>query len=155
MRPVLLFRALALLAACRSTPVGSDAVSGADIERIVEKTDRSGPLGFLSAGADSSMGKPGDIEPPVRDPSAYDVVLVCTPVWVWNISPPVRAYLTLMRDRLPAVAFVTVSAATEPQAVVKAMEGVAGRRPSAMPGSSTRISRRRTAAGTWGRSVGS
>ena len=98
---------------------------GADIERIVEKTNRKGFFGFLSAGADSSMGKIGNIETPSRDPSAYDIVIVCTPVWAWKVTPPVRAYLTQMRERLPEVAYVVVAGGTAPQGIVKSMEGIA------------------------------
>jgi hypothetical protein len=100
---------------------------GADVERIVEKTDRSGFFGFLSAGADSSMGKLGDIEAPIRDPSSYDLVIVCTPVWAWHVSPPVHAYLALTRERLPSLACVVVSAATEPRDIVISMEEISGK----------------------------
>ena len=100
---------------------------GADAERIVEKTDRSGFFGFLSAGADSSMGKLGNIEAPSHDPSAYDLVIVCTPVWAWHVSPPAHAYLALTKEHLPTVAFVVVSAATEPRGIVKSMEEISGK----------------------------
>jgi hypothetical protein len=112
-----------------TTRVGEELAGllGADAERIVEKTDRSGFFGFLSAGADSSMGKPGNIEAPSRDPSAYDLVIVCTPVWAWHVSPPVHAYLALAKDHLPSVAFVVVSAATEPREIVKSMEDISGK----------------------------
>jgi hypothetical protein len=104
-----------------------ESLLGADIERIVEKTNRKGFFGFLSAGADSSMGKIGNIETPSRDPSAYDIVIVCTPVWAWKVTPPVRAYLTLMRERLPKVAFVVVAGGTAPEGIVKSMEEIAGK----------------------------
>jgi hypothetical protein len=106
----------------------------ADAERIVEKTDRSGFFGFLSAGADSSSGKLGDIEPPSRDPSAYDLVIVCTPVWAGHVTPPVRAYLAQTKERLPVVAFVVVSAATDPREIVKSMEGISGKAAAASVG---------------------
>jgi hypothetical protein len=112
-----------------TTRVGEELAEllGADAERIIEKTDRSGFFGFLSAGADSSMGKPGNIEAPSRDPSAYDLVIVCTPVWAWHVSPPAHAYLALTKEHLPSVAFVVVSAATEPQEIVKSMEKISGK----------------------------
>jgi hypothetical protein len=56
------------------------------------------------------MGKLGNIEAPSRDPSAYELVIVCTPVWAWHVSPPVHAYLALTKEHLPSVAFVVVSA---------------------------------------------
>ena len=104
-----------------------ESLLGADSERIVEKKSRKGFFGFLSAGADASMGRIGKIEPPSRDPSAYDIVIVCTPVWAGKVTPAVRAYLTLMRERLPEVACVVVAGVSAPQGVVKSMEGIAGK----------------------------
>jgi hypothetical protein len=107
---------------------------GADTEAIVEKVSRKGLFGFLSAGADSSLGKATPIEPTVRDPTSYDAVVVCTPVWAWHLAPPVRTWLRGMAGRLPDCAYVVVSANTAPEAIVTMMEEASGRRPVAYVG---------------------
>ena len=33
------------------------------------------------------------IEPPVRDPTRYSLVVIGTPIWMDNVASPVRSYL--------------------------------------------------------------
>ena len=112
------------------------ALFGADIERIVEKKQRKGGFfGIMGAGAASSMSRATPIEPPVRDPSAYEVVVVCTPIWAWHLSPPVRSWLRLNKGKLPQLtSYVTVSHDTDPAKVVAAMVKESGRQPIAFTG---------------------
>jgi hypothetical protein len=112
------------------------ALFGADVERIVEEQQRKGGFfGIMRAGAASSMGRATPIEPPVRDPSAYDAVVVCTPIWAWHLSPPMRSWLRMNKGKLPRLAaFVTVSHDTDPARVVAAMVKESGREPSAFVG---------------------
>jgi len=104
----------------------------ADVERILEKKPRkAGFAGFMSAGADSSMGKATPIQTPASDPALYDRVVVCTPVWAWHLAPPVRSWLRLMRDRLPETAFIMVSADTKPKKIIAMMTKESGKTPAA------------------------
>jgi hypothetical protein len=107
---------------------------GAAIERIVEKKARKGLFGFLSAGADASLGKATPIEAPVLDPARYDLVVVCTPVWAGRLAPPIRSWLSEVHARLPECAYVVVSAATAPEKVVAMMLATSGRAPVAYVG---------------------
>jgi len=112
------------------------ALLGADIERVVEKKVRKwGFFGFMGAGAASSMGRATPIETPVRDPSAYEAVVVCTPVWAWHMAPPIRSWLRLNKGKLPGIAaYVTVSGDTDPTKIVAAMAKESGRQPTAFAG---------------------
>lgn len=107
---------------------------GADIERIVELKTRKGFFGFMGAGAASTFGRSSKIQPLSRDPAAYDAVVVCTPVWSWHLSPPVRSWLGLFKGKLPPSVFVTVSGDTEPGKIVAMMEKASGTRPVAFAG---------------------
>jgi hypothetical protein len=109
---------------------------GADIERVVEKKQRKGGFfGIMGAGAASSMSRATPIEPPVRDPSTYEAVVVCTPIWAWHLSPPMRSWLRLNKGKLPRLtAYVTVSHDTDPAKVVAAMARESGRQPIAFTG---------------------
>ena len=105
-------------------------VFGADIERIVElKARGTGFFGFMSLGAQATMGKPSAIETPSFDPAGYDLVIVLTPVFSWNLSPAVRAWLRLMKGKLAKAAYVTVSGDTEPDKIVAAMSKESGTAP--------------------------
>jgi flavodoxin len=78
---------------------------GADTETIIDKKNRKGPIGWLSAGKDASQKVPAQIEEPKKDPSAYDLVVIGTPVWAWTVSAPVLAYLNRFSGKFPEVAF--------------------------------------------------
>lgn len=108
---------------------------GADIEPIVEKKARStGFFNFMRSGYQATFKIASPIVSPVRDPSAYDRVIVLTPVWSWNLCPPVRSWLRLMKGKLPAAAFVTVSGDTDPYKIVAAMAKESGTEPRAVAG---------------------
>jgi flavodoxin len=78
---------------------------GADTETIVDQKNRKGPIGWLTAGRDSTKKIPANIEEPKKDPTWYDLVVVGTPVWAWTVSAPVLAYLQKYAGKFPEVAF--------------------------------------------------
>jgi flavodoxin len=78
---------------------------GADVEEIVDRRDRGGPFGYVRSLVEAIDGRPTDIAAPKHDASAYDVVVIGTPVWGGSVSSPVRAYLFANRSRLRRVAF--------------------------------------------------
>lgn len=104
------------------------SLSGADVEEILEEKPRTmNVFGFMNAGRQATFGVASKILPPKLDPSAYDAVVVLTPVWAWNVAPPVRAWLRLMKGKLPSrLALGTVSGDTEPDKIVARMEKEAG-----------------------------
>lgn len=107
---------------------------GADIERIVELRDRKGFFGYMGAGKDATFGIATPIAAPSHDPAAYDTVIVCTPVWSWSLSPPVRSWLRMFKGRLPKAAFATISGGTKPDKIAAAMTKESGRKPYAVVG---------------------
>ncbi|AOL04215.1 MULTISPECIES: NAD(P)H-dependent oxidoreductase [Burkholderia] len=80
------------------------AMLDADIEEIVVKQGRSGPFGYLRSLVEAVNRKPADIVRSKRDLSAYDLVVIGSPVWAGCVSSPVRAYLEANWRRLPRVA---------------------------------------------------
>jgi flavodoxin len=67
---------------------------GGETEELVEiGVKRSGILGFLFAGRDGMRGRPSKIEPAKKRPADYDLVVIGSPVWGWNLVPAVRSYL--------------------------------------------------------------
>lgn len=114
---------------------------GADLEEIRERKEREAPRGFwgyFGAGARSSFRTAPRILPPARNPGDYDAVFVCTPVWSWSLSPPVRSWLRTFRGSLPPAAYVTVSGDTKPDKIVRNMAKEGGREPFAFAGFSER-----------------
>ena len=81
---------------------------GADVEAIEDvpsAVGRSGVLGYVRSALEALLG----VEPAIRraqhPPKRYDLVIVGTPVWFWNMSSPVRSYLMRHRAEFQKVAF--------------------------------------------------
>ena len=67
---------------------------GADIERLIDKRKRTGPIGFPRAGKDAVAGNLTELEPLTYNPQRYDIILVGTPGWWSNVTPAVRTFVT-------------------------------------------------------------
>ena len=109
---------------------------GADIEEVRETAPRGqGFFGFMHAGYQATFGIASRIEAPRANPADYARVVVCTPVWSWHLSPPVRAWLRATRGRFPeTVGFVTVSGDTKPDKIALSMEKEAQAKATAVLG---------------------
>lgn len=78
---------------------------GADVEVITDSKNRQGLFGWLGAGRDASKKSKTVIGPLKHDPAAYDLVILGTPVWAWNMTPAIRTYILQNREKLTKVAF--------------------------------------------------
>ena len=66
---------------------------GGDIEEIIDKKRRKGPLGFVIGGFDATRGRKTDIAEMKKSPRDYDLIVVGTPMWNKRITPAVRTYI--------------------------------------------------------------
>jgi flavodoxin len=103
----------------------------ADIESIVDSTNRSGILGYLRSLAESLQKRGAPIEPMNTNPASYDLVVIETPVWAWSVSSPVRSYLAANKERLPDVAFFCTMGGRGSVRAFEEMQAVAGKAPRA------------------------
>ncbi len=106
----------------------------ADTEQVVDKKDRSGAMGYLVAGKDASGEKLAEIETVKLNPASYDLVVIGTPVWAWNMTPAIRTYITNNKDSLKAVAFFTAAGGTKPDKIIKKLEELSGKTTKASAG---------------------
>ena len=74
----------------------------ADEEELIDK-NRSGPVGYLQAGKEATLEKLTEIKPIQKDPKKYDLVIIGTPIWAYNMCSAIRTYLT--EKKLKKVAF--------------------------------------------------
>jgi flavodoxin len=81
------------------------AALGAHVEELTDRKNRHGVMGWLSSGSDARRKRLADLEPPVHDPSAYDLVILGGPVWASTICSPTRTYALAQRDAFKSVAF--------------------------------------------------
>ena len=66
---------------------------GAETEEVIDKKNRRGWIGFLTAGFDATRGKETQIEETRFLPNNYDLIVVGTPIWNGRPSPAIRTYL--------------------------------------------------------------
>ncbi len=97
-----------------------------DIEEIEDTTGRSGPLGWLKAGADAGRRSLTKLKPIKNDPSDYNIVIVGSPVWNGTVSTPIRTYLTEQKDKIKASAFWVSGYKTDNNAIVEMTEIING-----------------------------
>ncbi|HEY8332191.1 MAG TPA: flavodoxin [Tardiphaga sp.] len=103
----------------------------ADTEEIVATRDRAGMVGYLRSAIEARRRTPAAIAAVKKDPSAYDLVVVGTPVWAWSLSSPVRAWLAANKERLPAVAFFCTLGGAGSDNAFRQMQEIAGKPPRA------------------------
>lgn len=80
------------------------ACCNADLERIRDQQSRQGVLGYLRSVGEATMGRRPTIAPNQRRPSDYDLVILGTPVWCWNVASPVRTWIAENHRELRNVA---------------------------------------------------
>jgi len=79
----------------------------ADVLAIKDTQDRSGKLGYMSAGFDSYFDRDTVIEPARPDLSAYSSIILVSPIWNWKLSVPIRTLLHQGGFRGKKVAVIT------------------------------------------------
>ncbi len=77
----------------------------AELEEIVDRTNRRGILGYLRSGRDAALHRRAKLNPISSKLSDFDLVVLGTPVWRLALSSPIRTFLEEHGDELPRVAF--------------------------------------------------
>ena len=101
----------------------------ADLEEIKDLTNRKGVAGYLRAGRDAIRKKLTEIEETKYNPANYDLVLVGTPIWGWNMSVPIRTYLVENRGKFKKVAFFCTMSGSGDKQAFEEMEKITKKKP--------------------------
>jgi flavodoxin len=67
----------------------------ADVEEIREAKDRSGPLGWISAGKDATLRHQAELTS-THSVEGRKMVIIGMPVWAFSPPPAIRTYLAKM-----------------------------------------------------------
>ena len=102
-----------------------------DTEEIFTTKNRSGPIGYLICGKEAMEKKPAGIKPTKKKLDEYDLVIAGTPIWGWNMSSPVRAYLELNNKDFRKLAFFCTQGGSGAERAFKDMEEVCKKKPVA------------------------
>jgi len=100
---------------------------GADVEEVIDTTNRRGPIGAVRAGKDAVLKRPAAIEEAQKAPASYRLVVVGTPVWAGTMCSAVRTYLAREKDVLPQVAFFLTTMRSGAEQTFAQMTELAGK----------------------------
>ena len=97
---------------------------GGDIEEIIDKKRRKGPLGFFIGGFDATRGRKTDIAEMKKSPRDYDLIVVGTPMWNKRITPAVRTYLEDNKFSEKRVALFCTNNGSQSERVFKTLKEI-------------------------------
>jgi flavodoxin len=104
---------------------------GAELEEIKDTVDRSGIKGYLLSGRDATLKKLTELYPIAKNPADYNLVLVGTPIWSWNVSTPIRTYVTEQKNNLKSVAFFCTMGGSGDGRAFATLSEISGQKPLA------------------------
>jgi menaquinone-dependent protoporphyrinogen IX oxidase len=110
---------------------------GADLEEIVDKKNRSGIWGYIIAGRDGMKKRLTEISAQVHNPADYDLVILGSPVWGWDMVPAVRTYLDKGKGNFKEIALFVTSGNTDVVKIISSFESVIDKRMKASAGFNT------------------
>jgi hypothetical protein len=108
---------------------------GADIEAIREpgateaRAARAGARGYVRSLLDALRHRQVKVAPPLHDLSAYDLVIVGTPVWASCASAPAIAWLKAQGPRIRHLALFCTLGARGSRSAFEQMTKAAGKAP--------------------------
>lgn len=103
----------------------------ADVEEVIDKANYKGAVGYMRAGRAAMKESLTEIEEFKVDISQYDLVILGTPIWGWNMTPAIRTILNQYKDKINKVAFYcTMGGSGDVKAFTK-MSEILGKKPVA------------------------
>ena len=99
----------------------------ADLEPIEDVTGRDGATGYVRSALEAAMHLETPIRRATRVPGDYDIVVIGTPIWFWNVASPVRTYIQRHRRQFRRVAFFCTYGGSGSARVLSDLEHLCGR----------------------------
>jgi flavodoxin len=102
---------------------------GAETEEILDTVNRMGVKGYLVSGRDAMKKRMTKLESLRFNPAGYELVIIGTPIWGWNMSVPIRTYITENKEKFRKVAFFCTMGGSGDEKAFLEMEKIIGRKP--------------------------
>jgi flavodoxin len=104
---------------------------GADLESVVEVRRRFLNKNYVRFAIGAALHASTPIARIRHAPDQYDLVVVGTPIWCWNMSGPIRAFLNNHRNQCKQLAFFCTYGGSGAEKVLQDMTTLAGKTPTA------------------------
>jgi flavodoxin len=105
------------------------AALSSEIEEVIDKKDRSGPIGYFTGGRDAFKKSLTNIGPIKNEITAYDLIIIGTPVWAGTMAPAIRTLIMAHKQNFKKLAFFTTQGGERVQKVLGDMEVLTGVKP--------------------------
>lgn len=99
----------------------------ADLESIEDVTGRDGASGYVRSALEAALHLDTSIRRARHVPGDYDIVVIGTPIWYWNVASPVRTYIKRHRRQFRRVAFFCTYGGSGQAKVLCDLEHLCGR----------------------------
>jgi flavodoxin len=109
----------------------------AEIEEIRDTADRKGIKGYLISGRDATKRRLTVLGESFFDPANFDLVIIGTPIWSWNLSVPARTYLENNKAKIKKCALLCTMGGSGHDRAAREVEAILGFGPSALIGLKT------------------
>lgn len=104
---------------------------GCDSEELLDTKERKGMTGYFRSGRDAMKKRLTKLRPMQNDVSRYDLVIIGTPIWAWNVSAPVRTFIEQKGKKLKKTAFFCTMGGSGADRAFKEMDNMLGKKPLA------------------------
>ena len=99
------------------------------IEEIVDIKSRKGRFGFIKSGMDAALKRDTNIKNSNVDPGQYDLVILGTPVWASNMTPAIRTFIKMNKEKMKNVAFFCTQMSSGKDSTFADMRKLVGKEP--------------------------
>lgn len=106
----------------------------ADVERIEGGNYSAKGFGIAIACFAALRQRAPAIQPPKKDASKYDLVILGSPIWAGHIAPPMRSYLQQLQGKVKRAAFLLSDEEGGAKIAFAELEKLSGCKPKAKVG---------------------
>lgn len=99
----------------------------ADLESIRDIRGHGTGVGYMRSVFEAAFHTSTTNRRIKNGPEEYELVIIGTPIWCWNISSPIRSYLETQRDHFKRVAFFCTYGGSGQNKVLREMAALAGK----------------------------
>lgn len=102
------------------------AACNADLEQIQDVRGNGKGAGYWRSALEAALHLQAPIRETTHWPGSYDLVIIGTPIWCWNIPGPVRSYLSSCAHQISHVAFFCTCGGAGQNKVLRNLETMSG-----------------------------
>ena len=104
---------------------------GADIDSVKDFTIREGLIGYVKSLLQAAWHREVHLGKSEYLPGAYELIVLGTPIWCWNMSSPIRSYINQHKGQFRRVALFCTYGGSGQEKVLTDMQRLCGVAPIA------------------------